>query len=55
MARKWIDSLRTTTQWQTVHFPSSTVEQWEGVAQTAEVKVSAFDLFAAWLHMVSVA
>jgi hypothetical protein len=51
--RKWLDFRRTPTRWQTVFFPQSILDGWRNDAQDAGAKVSTYDLFTSWLHMVS--
>jgi hypothetical protein len=51
--RKWLDARRTPTRWQTVFFPQSILDGWRNDAQDAGIKVSTYDLFTSWLHMVS--
>jgi hypothetical protein len=52
--RKRLDFHRTQTRWQTVHFPQHVLDEWRRHAEDAGVKVSTYDLFAAWLHMVCI-
>jgi hypothetical protein len=53
LIRKSLDFRRTPTRWQTVFFPQSVLDGWRNDAQNAGVKVSTYDLFTSWLHMVS--
>jgi hypothetical protein len=53
LIRKWLDARRTPTRWQTVFFPQAILDGWRNDAQDAGVKVSTYDLFTSWLHMVS--
>jgi hypothetical protein len=54
IARKWVDFYRTSTRWQTVFFPQNIIDGWRDAAQNSEVKVSTFDLFTSWIHLVSI-
>ena len=53
--RKWLDFRRTPAPWQTVYFPQHILDGWQHAAEDEALKVSTFDLFSSWLHMVSVA
>jgi hypothetical protein len=52
--RKWLDCRRTPARWQTVYFPQHILDGWRQAAGDEALKVSTFDLFSSWLHMVSV-
>lgn len=52
--RKCMDFRRNRAQWQTVYFPQHILDGWRRAAEDEGVKVSTYDLFAAWLHMVSI-
>lgn len=54
IARKWVDFYRTSTRWQTVFFPQNIIYGWRDAAQQAGVKVSTFDLFTSWIHLVGI-
>lgn len=51
--RKWLDCRRTPARWQTVYFPQHILDGWRQAAGDEALKVSTFDLFSSWLHMVS--
>jgi len=51
--RKWLDCRRTPAPWQTVYFPQHILDGWKHAAGDEALKVSTFDLFSSWLHMVS--
>jgi hypothetical protein len=51
--RKWLDCRRTPARWQTVFFPQHVLDGWRHAAEDEAIKVSTFDLFSSWLHMVS--
>ena len=51
--RKWLDCRRTPARWQTVYFPQHVLDGWRHAADDEALKVSTFDLFSSWLHMVS--
>lgn len=44
---------RTPARWQTVYFPQHILDGWRRAAEEEGAKVSMYDLFASWLHMVS--
>jgi len=52
--RKWLDCRRTPAPWQTVYFPQHVIDGWKHAAEDEALKVSTYDLFSSWLHMVSV-
>ena len=51
--RKWLDCRRTPARWHTVYFPQHVLDGWRHAADDEALKVSTFDLFSSWLHMVS--
>lgn len=53
IARKYMEFRRTPARWQTVYFPQHILDGWRRAAEEEGVKVSMYDLFASWLHMVS--
>ena len=52
--RKWLDCRRTPAPWQTIYFPQHVIDEWKHAAEDEALKVSTYDLFSSWLHMVSV-
>lgn len=53
IARKYMEFRRTPARWQSVYFPQHILDGWRRAAEDEGVKVSTYDLFASWLHMVS--
>jgi hypothetical protein len=53
LANKWIDATRVATKWQMAHFPEPVIDDWRAAAREAGAEVSTFNLFAAWIHLVS--
>lgn len=53
IVRKWLDCRRTPAPWQTIYFPQHVLDGWRNAAGDETLKVSTFDLFSSWLHMVS--
>lgn len=54
LARKWRDSKRVRTCWQTIHLPEHILEEWRAIALEKGVKASNFDLLASWTHLVCI-
>lgn len=44
--------MRYNTQWQTIHVPEQIIDKWRILACDNGTKVSDFDLFASWIHLV---
>lgn len=54
-AKKWIKYWTVATRWQTIYIPEDTLSTLRSMAKNASVKVSTFDLFTSWVHMVRIA
>jgi hypothetical protein len=53
LVRKWRSNMSHGPQWRTIHVSEQVFNEWRTLASEARVKASDFDLFASWIHLVS--